>query len=229
MVKCLIVEDDARVAAFIEEGLTEKGFRTRVVGDGHAALGALAEGDPDVIVLDIMIPGIDGYEVCQIVRRRNIGSIIIVLSALGDHEERIKGLEAGADDFMAKPFHFRELLARINAQLRRKRLERGFHDDDTYHDLRVDVGKHQVFRGGREIHLTPREFDLLLFLMRNREQVLSRTEISEAVWDIQFGSNTNVVDVYINYLRNKLDKDHPTKLIHTVKGRGYQLIHRDGP
>jgi DNA-binding response OmpR family regulator len=230
MTSCLIVEDDVRVAAFIREGLAEKGFQVDVVHDGHEALKALADHAYEVVVLDIMMPGLDGFEVCQIARRRNIGSIIIILSALGDHEERIKGLEAGADDFMAKPFHFRELLARINAQLRRKQLERGFQTDDSYHDLRVDMARHQVFRAGREVKLTQREFDLLLFLMRNRERVLSRTEISEAVWDIHFSSNTNVVDVYISYLRNKIDKGHDHKLIHTVKGRGYQLIHRpDGP
>jgi DNA-binding response OmpR family regulator len=226
MVKCLIVEDDPRVASFIEEGLAEKGFQVKTISDGHAAAQAIAEDQYDIVILDIMIPGIDGYEVCRITRRRNISSIIIILSALGDHEERIKGLEAGADDFMAKPFHFRELLARIQAQLRRKQLERGVFAENSYHDLRVDIEKHQVFRGDQEIRLTPREFDLLLFLMRNRERVLSRAEISEAVWDIHFSTNTNVVDVYINYLRNKIDKDQPDKLIHTVVGRGYQLIHR---
>ncbi len=227
MIKCLLVEDDPRVSSFIQEGLSEKGYMIDVVAEGYEASNMINLHDYDVVILDIMIPGIDGYEVCKITRKRNIKSIIIILSALGDPEEKIKGLEAGADDFMTKPFHFRELLARIQAHLRRKQLEKGIFEDNTYADLKVNVDQNIIRRGDKDIKLSPREFNLLLYLMRNRERVLSRTQIAEAVWNIHFSSNTNVVDVYINYLRNKIDKDFDDKLIHTIKGRGYQLMLKD--
>jgi two-component system copper resistance phosphate regulon response regulator CusR len=223
MIKCLLVEDDERLISFIVDGLSEKGYLVDKVSEGYAAASMLNSNEYDVVILDVMIPGIDGYEVCKITRRRNISSIIIMLSALSSPEEKIAGLEAGADDFMSKPFHFRELLARIQAHLRRKQLEKGVFEDNSYHDLEINMDQHKVLRAGKEIVLTPREFSLLLFLMRNREKVLTRTEIAEAVWDIHFSTNTNVVDVYINYLRNKIDKDFPQKLIHTIKGRGYVL------
>ncbi|TXK48132.1 response regulator transcription factor [Pontibacter qinzhouensis] len=223
MIKCLLVEDDPSMASFIKEGLTDKGYQVQLVTDGFEASDLISRNDYDIVILDIMIPSIDGFEVCKITRRRNVKSIIIILSALGNHEEKIKGLEAGADDFMSKPFHFRELLARINAHLRRKQLEQGIFEADKYADLEVNVEQNSVKRAGTDILLTPKEFNLLLFLLRNREKVLSRIEISQAVWDIHFSTNTNVVDVYINYLRNKIDKNFSTKLIHTIKGRGYQL------
>ncbi|GAB3178407.1 response regulator [Telluribacter humicola] len=226
MVKFLLVEDDDRVASFIKEGLMEKGFLVDAVTSGYEAISNISTNDYDVIILDIMLPDIDGFEVCKITRKRSIKSIIIILSALGDYEEKIKGLEAGADDFIAKPFHFRELLARINAQLRRKQLEKGVFEYNKYADLEVDVELNRVTRSGKEILLTPREFNLLLYLLRNRERVLSKVEIAESVWDIHFSSNTNVVEVYINYLRNKIDKDFDDKLIHTIKGRGYLLKHK---
>ncbi len=230
MIKCLLVEDDERIASFVKEGLSEKGYLVDTVASGYEAISRINSIDYDVVILDIMLPDIDGYEVCKATRKRNIKSIIIILSALGDPEEKIRGLEAGADDFMIKPFHFRELLARINAQLRRKQMEKGVFEDNSYADIEVDVNSNTVMRGGRKIELTPREFSLLMYLMRNRERVLSRTEITEAVWDIHFSSHTNVVDVYINYLRNKIDKDFDDKLIHTIKGRGYQLkLKRDEP
>ncbi len=223
MIKCLLVEDDERIASFVKEGLSEKGYLVDTVDSGFEAMSRISTIDYDVVILDIMLPDIDGYEVCKATRKRNIKSIIIILSALGEPEERVKGLEAGADDFMTKPFHFRELLARINAQLRRKNMEQGMFEDGVYADLEIDIDTLSVRRSGKTIELTPREFNLLLYLMRNRERVLSRTEITEAVWDIHFSSNTNVVDVYINYLRNKIDRGFDDKLIHTIKGRGYQL------
>ncbi|CAM3799278.1 response regulator transcription factor [Pontibacter korlensis] len=226
MMKCLLVEDDARVASFIEEGLTDKSFQVDRVADGYEAVSKISNNEYDVVILDIMLPGLDGYEICKITRKRNIASIIIILSALGDPEEKVKGLEAGADDFMSKPFHFKELLARINAHIRRKQLEQGIFEADKYADLEVNVEQNIIKRAGKEITLTPREFNLLLYLLRNREKVLSRVEIAQAVWDIHFSSNTNVVDVYINYLRNKIDKDFAFKLIHTIKGRGYMLAQK---
>lgn len=230
MIKCLLVEDDERIASFVKEGLSEKGYLVDTVVSGYDAISRINSIDYDVVILDIMLPDIDGYEVCKATRKRNIKSIIIILSALGDPEEKIRGLEAGADDFMIKPFHFRELLARINAQLRRKQMEKGVFEDNRYADVEIDVNSNTVTRSGKKIALTPRELSLLMYLMRHRERVLSRTEITEAVWDIHFSSHTNVVDVYINYLRNKIDKDFDDKLIHTIKGRGYQLkLKRDEP
>jgi two-component system copper resistance phosphate regulon response regulator CusR len=226
MMKCLLVEDDARVASFLEEGLVDKGFQVECIADGYEAISKISNNEYDVVILDIMLPGIDGFEVCKITRKRNIASIIIILSALGDPEEKVKGLQAGADDYMSKPFHFQELLARINAHIRRKQLEQGIFESDKYADLEVHVEQNLIKRAGKEITLTPREFNLLLYLLRNREKVVSRVEIAQAVWDIHFSSNTNVVDVYINYLRNKIDKDFPFKLIHTIKGRGYMLAHK---
>ncbi|GAB3816805.1 response regulator transcription factor [Pontibacter rugosus] len=226
MMKCLLVEDDDRVASFIEEGLTDKSFQVDRVADGFEAVSKISNNEYDVVILDIMLPGLDGFEICKITRKRNIASIIIILSALGDPEEKVKGLEAGADDFMSKPFHFKELLARINAHIRRKQLEQGIFEADKYADLEVNVEQNVIKRAGKEITLTPREFNLLLYLIRNREKVLSRVEIAQAVWDIHFSSNTNVVDVYINYLRNKIDKDFSFKLIHTIKGRGYMLAQK---
>lgn len=226
MMKCLLVEDDARVASFIEEGLTDKSFQVDRVADGFEAIHKISNNEYDVVILDIMLPGIDGFEICKITRKRNIASIIIILSALGDPEEKVKGLEAGADDFMSKPFHFKELLARIHAHSRRKQLEQGIFEADKYADLEVNVEQNIIKRAGQEITLTAREFNLLLFLLRNREKVVSRVEIAQAVWDIHFSSNTNVVDVYINYLRNKIDRGFSSTLIQTVKGRGYMLAQK---
>jgi len=223
MIKFLVVEDDSRVSSFIMEGLLDKGYTVETTDSGYEAVTMISDNNYDIIILDVMIKGIDGYEVCKITRRRNIKSIIIILSALNDYEEKIKGLEAGADDFMAKPFNFKELLARVNAHLRRKQLEKGIFEQNKYADLEIDFDLHTVTRAGKLIELSPREFNLLTYMMRNREKVLTRTEITESVWDIHFSSNTNVVDVYINYLRNKIDKDFEDKLIHTIKGRGYQL------
>lgn len=206
--------------------MSDKGFQVDQVADGYEAVSKISNNEYDVVILDIMLPGIDGFEICKITRKRNIASIIIILSALGDPEEKVKGLEAGADDFMSKPFHFKELLARINAHVRRKQLEQGVFEADRYADLEVKVEQNIIKRAGKEITLTPREFNLLLYLLRNREKVLSRVEIAQAVWDIHFSSNTNVVDVYINYLRNKIDKDFSFKLIHTIKGRGYMLAQK---
>lgn len=206
--------------------MTSNRYQVDRVADGYEAVEKISRNEYDVVILDIMLPGIDGFEICKITRKRNIASIIIILSALGDPEEKVKGLEAGADDFMSKPFHFKELLARINAHIRRKQLEQGIFESDKYADLEVNIEQNIIKRAGKDIVLTPREFNLLLFLLRNREKVVSRVEIAQAVWDIHFSSNTNVVDVYINYLRNKIDKGFSFKLIHTIKGRGYMLAQK---
>ncbi|WP_420152736.1 response regulator transcription factor [Siphonobacter sp.] len=221
MSKILLVEDDSRVASFVEKGLREKMFQVRHVMKGYEAIEECMHQEFDAIILDIMLPDLDGFDVCRTIRRREINVPIIMLSALNTPEEKIQGLEAGADDYLGKPFNFLELIARINAQLRRKSFEKGNFEQYTYHDLSINLDRHVVKRGETEITLSPREFKLLLFFMQNKERVVTRAEIAEAAWDLNFDTNTNVVDVYINYLRNKLDKGYDTKFIQTIKGRGY--------
>ncbi|OZI08972.1 DNA-binding response regulator [Siphonobacter sp. BAB-5385] len=221
MSKILLVEDDSRVASFVEKGLREKMFQVRHVMKGYEAIEECMQQEFDAIILDIMLPDLDGFDVCRTIRRREINVPIIMLSALNTPEEKIQGLEAGADDYLGKPFNFLELIARINAQLRRKSFEKGNFEQYTYHDLSINLDRHVVKRGETEITLSPREFKLLLFFMQNKERVVTRAEIAEAAWDLNFDTNTNVVDVYINYLRNKLDKGYDTKFIQTIKGRGY--------
>ncbi|GAB3250321.1 response regulator transcription factor [Larkinella harenae] len=223
MHKVLLVEDDQRVASFLKNGLTEKLFSVVSVDRGYEAIQLANQSDFDVIILDVMLPDTDGFEVCKAIRKRHISVPVLMLSALNSPEEKTHGLDCGADDYLGKPFHFPELLARINAQLRRKAFEKGNFEDYSFHDLKVDVDRHQVHRGATEITLSPREFKLLLYLLKNRGKVVSRAEIADAVWDIQFDTNTNIVDVYINYLRNKIDKGFSPTLIQTIKGRGYLL------
>lgn len=221
MANVLLVEDDGRVASFIKKGLEENLYTVTRVENGAGAIYEATTQEYEVVILDIMLPDMDGFEVCTTLRKRKNTVPIIMLSALDAPEEKIKGLQCGADDYLAKPFLFEELLARINAQFRRMEFARGIIDAQQYADVEINITEQSAKRMGKELSLSPREFKLLVFLMRNRERVLSRTSISQAVWDIHFSSNTNVVDVYINYLRNKLDKNFSVPLIHTVKGRGY--------
>lgn len=221
--KILLTEDDARVAAFIKKGLEENMYLVKTAGTGTEAIQEATENEYDIIILDIMLPDLDGFEVCTLLRKRKNTTPIIMLSALDTPEEKVKGLQCGADDYLSKPFLFEELLARIQAQLRRKDFNRGIVDFQQYGGVEINIEEQCAKREGRELPLSPREFKLLLFLMKNREKALSRTTIAQAVWNIHFSSGTNTVDVYINYLRNKLDKGFMDPLIHTIKGRGYML------
>ncbi|MGK9120746.1 MULTISPECIES: response regulator transcription factor [Sphingobacteriaceae] len=227
MVKILLIEDDRRLASFIRKGLEEQLFSVSCVSSGYEALAVTQDIYFDLIILDIMLPDVSGFQICTAIRERKITSPLIILSALDNPEEKVKGLQAGADDYLGKPFHFEELLARINAQLRRKSFEKGILDVQKYADLEVNIAEQGAKRAGKNILLSPREYKLLLFLLNNRERVVSRTQIAEAVWDIHFNTHTNVVDVYINYLRNKIDKGFAAPLIHTVKGRGYMLKQKE--
>ncbi|MDM8176998.1 response regulator transcription factor [Olivibacter sp. 47] len=227
MVKILLIEDDGRLASFIRKGLEEQLFSVTCVSSGYEALAVTQDIYFDLIILDIMLPDVSGFQICTAIRERKITSPLIILSALDNPEEKVKGLQAGADDYLGKPFHFEELLARINAQLRRKSFEKGILDVQKYADLEVNIAEQGAKRAGKNILLSPREYKLLLFLLNNRERVVSRTQIAEAVWDIHFNTHTNVVDVYINYLRNKIDKGFAAPLIHTVKGRGYMLKQKE--
>lgn len=227
MTKILLIEDDDRLAAFIQKGLEEHLYAVTRIATGYEALAITQDISFDLIILDIMLPDISGFQICLALRERKITTSIIILSALDTTEEKIKGLQAGADDYLGKPFHFEELLARINAQIRRKSFEQGITDSQKYADLEINIAEQSASRAGKTLFLSPREYKLLLFLLKNRERVVTRTQIAEAVWDIHFNTHTNVVDVYINYLRNKVDKGFQFSLIHTVKGRGYLFKHKE--
>lgn len=227
MTNILLTEDDSRVASFIQKGLEENLYQVKVVHTGADAIQEAMQYDYNLIILDIMLPDQDGFEVCTLLRKRKNTTPILMLSALDTPEEKIRGLQCGADDYLSKPFLFEELLARINAQLRRIEFNRGITDFQQYAGLEINIEEQSASRDGKELQLSPREFKLLVFLMKNREKALSRVAIAQAVWNIHFNSTTNTVDVYINYLRNKLDKGFSQPLIHTVKGRGYMLKQKD--
>lgn len=221
MARILLVEDDGRVASFIHKGLEEHAHTVLRVDEGYEAVRVAATHDFDVVILDVMLPDLDGFNVCKILREKKINTPILMLSALDSTNNKVTGLGAGADDYLAKPFHFDELLARIQAQMRRMAFQKGISDTHRYADIEINGAEMSAKREGKTLSLSPREFKLLAFLMENRERTLSRVQIAEAVWDIHFDRGTNIVDVYINYLRNKVDKGFGFPLIHTVKGRGY--------
>lgn len=223
MNKVLLVEDDPRVASFILRGLEENLYQVKVVSKGYEAVTEVMNNDFDIIILDIMLPDITGFEVCEILRNRKIIVPILILSALDTPHEKVKGLQSGADDYLAKPFLFEELLARINAQLRRAEFSSGILDFQSYAGIEINMKEQSASRDGKELNLSSRELKLLIFFMKNREKALSRIAIAEAVWNLELDMNSNTVDVYINYLRNKLDKNFPFPLIHTIKGTGYML------
>lgn len=230
MAQILLVEDDDRVASFIEKGLSEHLFNVERADDGFKAVGMASVDRFDLIILDLLLPGLDGLNVCRILREKRVNTPILILSALDDTGKKVTGLEAGADDYLVKPFHFDELLARINALLRRAAILKDLGDVYEYADLKIDIASFTTERAGVKIRLSQREFKLLLFLMENRERTVSRAQIAGSVWNINFDRGTNVVDVYINYLRNKVDKPFSRPLIHTIKGRGYLFSDRyDAP
>jgi heavy metal response regulator len=219
--RILVVEDERRIASFIKQGLEEERYAVDVVYDGEEALDWADAADYDLIVLDVLIPKKDGIQVCRELRTQGNKVPILMLTARDAIEDRVRGLDSGADDYLVKPFAFQELLARIRALLRRSgevkipRLQVG--------DLVLDTIAHRATRSGRVIELTAREYALLEFLMRHPGQVLSRTQIAEHVWNYDFFSTSNVVDVYIRYLRRKVDKGFEIKLIQTVRGVGYKI------
>ncbi|WP_343615791.1 response regulator transcription factor [Flavobacterium sp.] len=223
MNKVLLVEDDPRVASFITRGLEEQLYQVKNVTKGFDAINEVMENTYDIIILDIMLSDITGFEVCEVLRNRKIIVPILILSALDTPQEKVRGLKAGADDYLAKPFLFEELLARINAQLRRSEFSSGILDFQSYAGIEINMKEQSASRDGKELNLSSRELKLLIFFMKNRERALSRIAIAEAVWSIDLDMSSNTVDVYINYLRNKVDKNFPFPLIHTIKGTGYML------
>ncbi len=224
MPKILLIEDEVNVASFIERGLSENGFTVDVVYNGKSGLEKIySETDYHLLILDIILPDITGLEVCKKVRQKlGYTMPILLLTALNTTEDIVTGLDLGADDYLTKPFKFQELIARINAMLRRQPIN----DESeifSFADLEMNLQTKIVIRSGIPITLTAREFRLLEYFMKNAEIVLSRTEILKYVWEVHFDLSTNVVDVYVNYLRNKIDKNFQTKLIHTKVGMGYVL------
>jgi heavy metal response regulator len=219
--RILVIEDEKKVAGFLKNGLKEEGYAVDDAFDGQTGFDMAIENDYDMIILDLMLPGLDGITLCKKLREQGNNTPILMLTAREAVKDRVIGLDAGGDDYMTKPFAFEELLARVRVILRKRpvtqelKLEIG--------DLVLDLITHKVKRSGDEIELTTKEYALLEFLMRNAGNIVTRTMIAEHVWDINFETFTNVIDVYINYLRNKIDRDHDEKLIHTVRGRGYVL------
>ncbi|WPR73467.1 response regulator transcription factor [Algoriphagus sp. NG3] len=227
MKKILLVEDDTRVCSFINKGLSENGFEVTVAMDGTMGLQVALSSQFDLIILDIMLPNMNGLEVCKQIRIQNKTVPILFLTAMGSTENVVIGLESGGDDYLVKPFKFIELLARIKTLLRRggKMEENAKQDHEIYQfaDLTLDDTEKTIARNGNEISLTSTEFRLLLMFMKNPRKVLSRVDMLHEVWGVNFDLGTNVVDVYVNYLRKKLDKYGEQKLIHTVIGMGYVL------
>jgi len=219
--RILLVEDERKVADFIKKGLTEEGYAVDCAADGKEGMFMAEENNYDLIVLDILLPQFDGFQICRSLREKGISSRVIMLTAMDSTEDKIKGLDTGADDYLTKPFSFEELLARIRALLRRG--QSGTQAKLEVADLTLDPRTRQVIRAGKEIKLSNKEYAILEYFIRNPGRVLTRTLLSEHVWNYDFESYTNVVDVYVNYLRNKIDRDFKQKLIHTVRGVGYVL------
>jgi len=217
----LIIEDEKKTAAFISRGLSEEHYTTDVIENGRDGLELAMTRDYDLILLDVMLPGIDGWEVLKRLRDRGNETPVLLLTVLNDVDDRVRGLQLGADDYLAKPFAFSELLARIQTILRRGPVRTS--EVLRVADLEIDFPAHRVTRGGKRIDLTPKEFALLSLLARRTGEVLSRTRIAERIWDMDFESETNVVDVHMRRLRIKVDDPFETKLIHTVRGIGYVL------
>lgn len=227
MKKILLVEDEINVVSFIKKGLTEENFEVSVALDGNSGILMASDNDFDLIILDIMLPDTNGIEVCKILRNKNIQTPILFLTALNTADNIALGLNSGADDYLAKPFKFIELVARIKALLRRSTSAGGeIKNKDnifTIANLKMDDDAKTVERSGELISLTATEYRLLFTLIKNKGRVLSRVDLLESAWDINFNLATNVVDVYINYLRKKIDSNYEPKLVHTVIGMGYVL------
>ena len=222
--KILVVEDEKKVAGFIKRGLEEDDFQVTIVHDGVEGLNQALTGEYSLAILDVMVPKKDGLTVIKELREAGSHVPVLMLTARGTTEDIVSGLEAGSDDYLTKPFAFAELLARVRALLRRSEQDRGA--EILFADLRIDPVSHKVWRSGNEIDLTAKEYALLEYMARNPNKELSRATIAENCWDYSFDVFSNIIDVYVNYLRKKVDKEYPTKLIHTVRGKGYMF--RDG-
>lgn len=221
-IRILLAEDEKKIADTLARGMVELGYEVETAYDGKIAWRIFESGRFDLVVTDINLPGLNGYEFCRLIRQRNQHIPVIMLTALSSTDDKIEGFDAGADDYLVKPFEFRELLVRIRALLKRtlnQHLPAG--NILKVADLELNVDSKEVTRAGKSINLTAKEFQLLEYLMRNRNRVVSRADIGERVWDLDFDTRTNVIDVYVNFLRKKIDKEFEPKLIHTQVGMGY--------
>jgi heavy metal response regulator len=219
--RILIVEDEKKVAGFIKKGLEEETYAVDVAYDGEEGFHLAAMNQYDMIILDLMLPKMDGLEVLTRLRDKKVSTPILLLTAKDAVDDKVTGLNKGADDYLTKPFAFSELLARIRSLLRRGQVET--QTELKVGDLTLDMVSHKLSRDGEEIELTGKEYSLLEYFMRNEGKVLTRTMIAEHVWDYNFDTFTNVIDVYVNHLRKKIDKKYPAKLLHTLRGVGYVM------
>ena len=222
--RIIIIEDEKKIADTLKMGLSENGFDVQVAYDGRIGQQLLLSQPFDLAILDINLPGINGYELCKGIRYRNMNMLVIMLTSMSSLDDKIEGYDAGADDYLVKPFEFRELLLKIRALLKRtpgQAMPVG--NILRAADLEMNLDNKEVHRAGRPIRLTAKEFQLLEYLMRNKNRVVSRADLAINVWDIDFNTNTNVIDVYISYVRNKVDRDFEQKLIQTHVGMGYIL------
>jgi DNA-binding response OmpR family regulator len=223
--RILVVEDEKKVASFIKKGLEEQSYVVETAFDGLEGERLALKNDYDAIILDVLLPKQDGIATCQKIRLKRIDTPVLILTALGETDDKVRGLDSGADDYLTKPFHFEELLARVRALLRRKS-----QDKSTLlqaRDLVLDPVTRKVERAGKQIRLTSREFALLEYLLRNKGQILSRANLAQHVWNVSFDMDSNVIDVYVKLLRQKIDKEFDTPLIHTMVGAGYVLRDED--
>ena len=226
MNKILIIEDELRVADLLRKGLEEMSYIISVTYDAEMGLRLFRSGSYDLVISDVVLPGFSGFDLVKEIKSQNKSIPIIMLTALGTTDDKLEGFDAGADDYMVKPFDIRELEARIRVLLKRNVLSSADSPTITtlqYANLMINLNTKTVYRGQQEIKLTPKEFNLLAYMMKNPERVLSRIEIAEKVWNTHFDTGTNFIDVYINYLRKKVDRDFETKLIHTKTGMGFIL------
>lgn len=224
MIKILVIEDEKRVADLLKIGLEENGYQVLVAYDGEMGWRLFQSNDFQLIISDIILPKLNGFELCQKIRKADEEIPILMLTALGTADDKLEGFDVGADDYMVKPFDFRELLARVRVLLKRRAVAKvDAVKEISYADLYINLERQEVTRNGEPIKLSPKEYNLLVYLVENAERVVSRVEIAEKVWNTHFDTGTNFIDVYINYLRKKMDKNFEVKLIHTKPGVGFIL------
>lgn len=224
MIKILVIEDEKRVADLLKIGLEENGYQVLVAYDGEMGWRLFQSNDFQLIISDIILPKLNGFELCQKIRKADEEIPILMLTALGTADDKQEGFDVGADDYMVKPFDFRELLARVRVLLKRRAVAKvDVVKEISYADLYINLERQEVTRNGEPIKLSPKEYNLLVYLVENAERVVSRVEIAEKVWNTHFDTGTNFIDVYINYLRKKMDKNFEVKLIHTKPGVGFIL------
>lgn len=224
MIKILVIEDEKRVADLLKIGLEENGYQVLVAYDSEMGWRLFQSNDFQLIISDIILPKLNGFELCQKIRKADEEIPILMLTALGTADDKLEGFDVGADDYMVKPFDFRELLARVRVLQKRRAVAKvDVVKEISYADLYINLERQEVTRNGEPIKLSPKEYNLLVYLVENAERVVSRVEIAEKVWNTHFDTGTNFIDVYINYLRKKMDKNFEVKLIHTKPGVGFIL------